>query len=99
MDLEDSFESDFNARLEDGSPYEVSTTSLDNSEHPSLTLASSTRDVRHKIQGVLPAVQVAKVLVLLHYELLQGSTETLDRLRRQAPAGVSGSMQQKVQHI
>ena len=24
MDLEDSFESDFNAKLEDGSPYEVS---------------------------------------------------------------------------
>ncbi|CAL5222778.1 g5191 [Coccomyxa viridis] len=61
MDLEDSFESDFNAKLEDGSPYEV-----------------------------------AKVLVLLHNELLQGSAETLDRLRRQAPADVSGSKQQTV---
>ena len=37
------------------------------------------------------------MLVLLHNELLKGSTETLDRLRRPAPAGVSGSMQQKVQ--
>lgn len=37
-------------------------------------------------------------MVLLHNELLQGSTESLDRLRRQAPAGLSGSMQQKVQH-
>ena len=44
----------------------------------------------------VPALQVAKVLVLLHNELLQGSAETLERLRRQAPAGVSGSQQQKV---
>jgi hypothetical protein len=51
-----------------------------------------------KFRASSPAVQVAKVLVLLHFELLQGSTETLDRLRRQAPAGVSGSMQQKVHH-
>ncbi len=38
------------------------------------------------------------MLVLLHNELLQGSTETLDRLRRQAPADVSGSKQQTVSH-
>ena len=41
-------------------------------------------------------LQVAKVLVLLHSELLQGCTDTLDRLRRQAPSGTSGSRQQKV---
>ena len=44
------------------------------------------------------ALQVAKVLVLLHNELLQGSTECLERLRTQAPAGVSGSKQQTVSH-
>ena len=38
------------------------------------------------------------MLVLLHMELLQGSTECLERLRRQAPAGVSGSKQQQVSH-
>ena len=41
-------------------------------------------------------LQVAKVLVLLHSELLQGCTDTLDRLRRQVPSGTSGSQQQKV---
>ena len=43
-------------------------------------------------------LQVAKVLVLLHNELLQGSTEYLEQLRRQAPAGVSSSKQQTVSH-
>jgi len=40
-------------------------------------------------------VQVAKVLVLLHNELLQGSAETLEKLRRLAPAGLCDSKKQK----
>ena len=36
------------------------------------------------------------MLVLLHSELLQGRTDSLDQLRRQAPTGTSGSRQQKV---
>ena len=40
--------------------------------------------------------QVAKVLVLLHNELLQGSSATLDRLRASAPASTSSSRHEKV---
>lgn len=36
------------------------------------------------------------MLVLLHNELLQGCTDSLEKLRRLAPAGTSGSQQQKV---
>ena len=85
MDLEEGFEQDFNAKLEDSSPYEVRT------EH----VAGTSWVGGHADGSMHMRLQVAKVLVLLHNELLQGSTATLERLRRTAPGSTSSSRQQK----